>query len=119
LRASSLTFQVSRSQVPLGVVAKTDKIDAATKKYIEEKNIPLIGSSISPIFSNPSMPNFVLILPMWFLISRADKPFAIYVVDLIDKVLGKYRIYAYAPQLFDKPTEDVTFYGRYQRCAFS
>ena len=40
IAASSLTFQVTRSQVPLGVVAKTDKIDSATKKYIEEKAIP-------------------------------------------------------------------------------
>ena len=43
IASSSLTFQVSRSQVPLGVAAKTDKMDAATKKYIEEKNIPFDG----------------------------------------------------------------------------
>ena len=112
IASSSLTFQVSRSQVPLGVVAKTDKIDAATKKYIEEKNIPfdwrlnfthLFQSIYAELCAHP----FYVVLDL----SRADKPFAIYVVDLIDKVLGKYRIYAYAPQLFDKPTEDIVFYS--------
>src|SRR5574344_361575 len=112
IASSSLTFQVSRSQVPLGVAAKTDKIDAATKKYIEEKNIPfdwrlnfthLFQSIYAELCAHP----FYVVLDL----SRADKPFATYVVDLIDKVLGKYRIYGYAPQLFDKPNEDVGFYN--------
>jgi hypothetical protein len=112
IAASSLTFQVTRSQVPLGVVAKTDKIDAATKKYIEEKAIPhdwqlnfihLFQSLYAELCAHPSY----VVLDL----ARTDKQFAIDVVDLVDKVLGKYRIYGYAPQLFEKPMEDVTFYG--------
>jgi hypothetical protein len=112
IAASSLTFQVTRSQVPLGVVAKTDKIDAATKKYIEEKAIPhdwqlnfihLFQSLYAELCAHPSY----VVLDL----ARTDKQFAIYVVDLVDKVLGKYRIYGYAPQLFEKAMEDVTFYG--------
>lgn len=112
IACGTLTFQVSRSQVPLGVVAKTDKIDAATKRFIDEKNIPhdwqlnfthLFQAVYAELCAHP----FYVVLDL----SRAEKVFVTYVVDLIDKVLGKYRIYAYAPQLFSFPSEDITIYN--------
>ena len=108
--ATSLAFNVLRSQVPLGGVIDDSPARENALRYLTGSELPkemhlnflhLIEGVYSELCAKPNY----LVLDL----SGADTIFAKTAVDLLSKILKTYPIYCYAPQLFAVQPEGVSF----------
>ncbi|MCQ2741759.1 MAG: hypothetical protein MJ239_00425 [Bacilli bacterium] len=111
ITASSSSCVVTRSQIPFGSTPKTEKIDEPIRKYINLKGVPTQWQS-SFFMTVQSVYIELCAHPLYVVLdlARADKKFALFIIDILGKVLHTYRIYVYAPQVFPYPSEDIVFY---------
>ena len=105
-----MNFNVLRSQAPLDMELKTNRVAPYIKKYLSENDVnPQLRLNftrlIEVIYSE------LCAKPMYVFIdlSRTRKDFSYVVVDIVSKILKTYPIYIYAPTLFDNKEDDLSF----------